>query len=167
MALRIPFLIFISAILLSGCATTNKSAPALASPCKVVGISDGDTLTIRCEGQPQEKVRLAEIDAPEKGQDYGTRSRESLAEMCFGKPVTLDRQKKPDRYGRTIARVNCDGTDANAEQVRRGMAWVYDAHVTDRTLYGLQDEAREAKRGLWAGEPVRPWEFRKNRKEKR
>ena len=60
-----------------------------------------------------------------------------------------------------MARVICDGVDANAEQVRAGMAWVFDKYVTDRGLYAVQDEARAARRGLWADAvPVAPWEWR-------
>lgn len=127
---------------------------------KVIGIADGDTLTVLAERQ-QIKVRLAEIDAPEKGQAFGNRSKQSLSVLCHGKQARLD-DKGKDRYGRTLARVYCDGTDANAEQVRRGMAWVYDRYVTDRSLYVLQDEAKAARRGLWAdSSPMPPWEWRR------
>ncbi|MEZ5617197.1 MAG: thermonuclease family protein [Rhodocyclaceae bacterium] len=126
---------------------------------KVIGISDGDTLTVLVERQ-QVKVRLVEIDAPEKAQAFGNKSKQSLSTLCFKKTAKLD-DKGKDRYGRTLARVHCDGIDANAEQVRHGMAWVYDRYVTDRSLYGLQDEARAAKRGLWADpSPMPPWEWR-------
>jgi endonuclease YncB( thermonuclease family) len=88
--------------------------------CLVVAISDGDTLTARC-GQPeayqQVKVRLSEIDAPEKAQPYGQRSRQHLAQLCFGETAGI-RAIGTDRYGRTLARVECQGKDANAEQVR-------------------------------------------------
>lgn len=128
--------------------------------CLVVGISDGDTLTAKCEGT-QIKVRLAEIDAPEKRQAFGTRSKQALSDMCFQREAEL-RVVNHDRYGRTVARVKCDSIDANAEQVRLGMAWVYDKYVEDASLYQLQDEARAAKRGLWLYfEPTPPWEFRK------
>jgi len=126
---------------------------------KVIGIADGDTLTVLVERQ-QIKVRLVEIDAPETGQAFGNRSKQSLSDLCFNKAATLDDMGR-DRYGRTLARVHCDGVDANAEQVRRGMAWVYDRYVTDRSLYGLQDEAKAARRGLWAEpSPTPPWEWR-------
>ena len=142
----------IGALLFAHCAYAEVSG-------KVIGISDGDTLTL-LSGREQIKVRLTEIDAPEKAQLFGNRSRQSLSTLCFNKTATLDDQGK-DRYGRTLARVYCDGIDANAEQVRRGMAWVYDRYVTDRSLYGLQDEARAARRGLWADPaPVPPWEWR-------
>lgn len=125
----------------------------------VVSVGDGDTLTVLHDQRPI-KVRLAEIDAPEKAQAFGARAKQSLSDMCFGKTAEISTQTR-DRYGRTVARVRCEGIDANAEQVRRGMAWVYDRYVTDRSLYTLQDEARSARRGLWADSaPVPPWEWR-------
>lgn len=129
--------------------------------CLVVGISDGDTLTARCDGvQEQVKVRLAEIDAPEKKQPWGQRSKESLSEMCYMKRAEL-RVIAHDRYKRTVARVICDETDANREQINRGMAWVYDKYVKDVSLYDVQREAKESKLGLWGdSEPIPPWEWR-------
>lgn len=130
--------------------------------CLVIGISDGDTLTAFCD-QRQVKVRLAEIDAPEKKQPFGERSRQALAGLCFQKQATINNRGR-DRYGRTIGRVVCDGKDASAEQVKSGLAWVYDKYVTDRTLYDLQDAARTARAGLWAdAAPVPPWEWRHTR----
>lgn len=126
---------------------------------RVVGITDGDTLTFLQDHQ-QIKVRLVEIDAPEKAQAFGNKSKQSLANLCFNKSATLI-DKGTDRYGRTLARVNCDGVDANVEQLRRGMAWVYDRYVTDRSLYAIQGEAKAARRGLWAeANPTPPWEWR-------
>lgn len=140
------------ALILAHCAYAETSG-------KVIGISDGDTLTVLVERQ-QVKVRLVEIDAPEKGQAFGNRSKQSLSDLCFDRTATLA-DKGKDRYGRTLAQVYCDGIDANAEQVRRGMAWVYDRYVTDRGLYLIQEEAKAAKRGLWADtEPMPPWEWR-------
>jgi len=132
--------------------------------CSVIGIADGDTLTARCEmssGLENVKIRLAEIDAPEKAQAFGTRSRQNLAALCF-KKAAIVKSLGADRYGRTIARVECNGTDASAEQVRVGMAWVFDRYATDNLLYTLQDEARNERRGLWSDiEPMAPWEWRK------
>lgn len=67
-----------------------------------------------------------------------------------------------DCYGRTLGRVFCVEVDANAEQMRRGMAWVFERYAPkDSPLYGLQSEARAAKRGLWQdAKPVPPWEWR-------
>lgn len=130
---------------------------------KVVAIADGDTLTVLLDKR-QVKVRLLEIDAPEKAQAFGDRSRQSLSYLCFGKAVKVD-DKGKDRYGRTLAQVTCDGIDANAEQVRQGMAWVYRKYaLKDSPLYAVEHEAKQASRGLWAdAEPVPPWEWRAKR----
>jgi endonuclease YncB( thermonuclease family) len=131
---------------------------------KVVRVSDGDTLTLLVD-RKQLKVRLIEIDAPESKQAFGERSRKSLGEMCAGQQATV-RYSTRDKYGRVLGRVQCQGVDANAEQVRRGMAWVYDRYVTDRSLYGLQNDARAAHIGLWADKhPTAPWDWRKHRKQ--
>lgn len=144
----IAFALFIS---------TGAAAAELSG--KVITVTDGDTITVLVE-QKQTKVRLVEIDAPEKGQAFGNRSKQSLSDLCFNKNATLADNGK-DRYGRTLARVYCDGVDANAEQVRRGLAWVFDRYVTDKSLYALQNAARAEKRGLWADpNPVPPWEWR-------
>jgi micrococcal nuclease len=132
----------------------------------VVGVSDGDTLTLLTPEKQQVKVRLAEIDAPEKSQPFGQRSKQSLSALCYDKQAQL-RIVDMDRYGRAVARVICDGTDANASQVKAGMAHVYPKYAKDPALYTLQDEARTAKRGLWADpSPVPPWEFRKAQRSK-
>ena len=127
---------------------------------KVVAVADGDTITVMRDLVPV-KLRLLEIDAPEKKQAFGARSKQSLSDLCFNKTATLI-EKGRDRYGRTLARVSCEGVDANAEQVRRGMAWAYDRYVTDRALYAVQTEARDAGRGLWADpDAVPPWQWRR------
>lgn len=131
--------------------------------CAVVGVSDGDTLTALCDGE-QIKVRLAEIDAPEKRQPFGMKSKQSLSELCFQRKAEV-RQVDRDRYGRVVAGVKCDGVDVNAEQVRKGMAWVYDKYAKDASLYGLQEEARIMRLGLWADpNPIPPWKWRKSSK---
>jgi endonuclease YncB( thermonuclease family) len=131
--------------------------PSAARSC------DGDTLTLLVD-RKQIKVRLTEIDAPELHQAFGQRSRESLGEMCAGNAATV-RSAGKDKYGRVLGRVECGGVDANAEQVRRGMAWVYDRYVTDRGFYALQNEARATHAGLWAeAAPTAPWVWRKQHK---
>lgn len=129
----------------------------------VIGISDGDTLTVLSNGHPL-KVRLANIDAPEKKQPFGARSKQSLSDLCFGREATLDSDKK-DRYGRTVAVVHCGGINANVAQVRRGMAWVYPQYNHDASLPALETAARSSRVGLWSDpEPMEPWLFRKERK---
>lgn len=130
---------------------------------KVVRVADGDTLTVLVQ-QHQVKVRLTEIDAPERGQPFAKRSRLSLAELCAGKVAQVDWQHV-DRYQRRLGRVYCSGIDANAEQVRRGMAWVFDQYVTDRSLYQLQQTAQRNRLGLWReAEPMPPWAWRAGHK---
>jgi endonuclease YncB( thermonuclease family) len=131
-------------------------------PARVVAVHDGDTLTALVE-QRQIRVRLLDIDAPELGQPFGARSKQSLSELCFGKGAVLEGRSQ-DRYGRTLAHVVCAGKDANAEQVRRGYAWTYTRYArSDSPLYGLEREARAARRGLWEDpEPIAPWNWRRN-----
>ena len=127
---------------------------------RVVGVHDGDTLTCLDETNTQQKVRLAEIDAPELGQDYGKVSREALAEMVFGKTVTVSEEGK-DRYGRWIAHVQVNGIDVNRQQVATGNAWHYSDYSRDPTLATLQTDAQTRRLGLWSQpEPVPPWDFR-------
>jgi len=130
----------------------------------VIGVSDGDTLTVLTSRLKEIKVRLAEIDAPEKRQAYGERSKQSLSALAYRKRVRID-DLGQDRYGRTLGRVWVSGRDVNAEQVRRGMAWVYRKYADSPTLLALENEARRNRRGLWANaRPVPPWKFRKKKK---
>ncbi len=127
-----------------------------------MSIHDGDTLTVVIDRR-QVRVRLTDIDAPELGQPFGTRSRQSLSEMCFGKQAMLE-VRGQDRYRRTLARVTCAGTDASAEQVRRGYAWTFTRYARSSSpLYALENEARMNHRGLWADPAsIPPWEWRRN-----
>jgi endonuclease YncB( thermonuclease family) len=135
--------------------------PALL--CLVVAITDGDTIKARC-GEPgkynQVDVRLAEIDAPEKGQAFGQASKRALSDLCFRETATI-RPATRDRYARTVARVECRGKDASAEQVRAGMAWAFTRYLKDPEIKRLEDAARAARVGLWTDrEPIAPWEWR-------
>ena len=137
---------------------------------KVVSIADGDTLTILDGANAQHKVRLAQIDAPETshgknkpGQPFGNDSKQSLAQLTFGKVVTAS-CGDTDRYGRSVCGISVDGIDVNREQVQRGMAWVYRRYAHDTTLYRAEDDAKREKRGLWRFEDaVPPWEWRKRK----
>lgn len=134
-------------------------AIASAQTCQVQSVHDGDTLTARCDGKTI-KVRLTEIDAPERTQPYSRMSTNSLKQMCLGVNAEI-RSAGIDRYGRTLGRVTCNGIDANAEQVQRGYAWAFDKYLTDPSIKALETEARNARRGLWqSASPVPPWEFR-------
>jgi endonuclease YncB( thermonuclease family) len=127
----------------------------------VVGISDGDTLTILTDDKKSLRIRLSEIDAPEKKQAFGEQSKLQLAALCFQKNAIL-KQTSLDRYQRTLARVICDGVDANQAMVAGGYAWVYDRYVKDKSLYKWQRKAQQEKRGLWIDpSPIAPWAFRR------
>jgi endonuclease YncB( thermonuclease family) len=137
---------------------------------RVVGVSDGDSITVLDTYKVQHKIRLAGIDAPEKAQAFGNRSKESLSDLVFSKTVTVETDKK-DRYGRSVGKVLIDGKDANLLQVERGFAWHYKAYESeqspsDRMLYDLAErEARAARRGLWRdSDPMAPWDFRKEKR---
>jgi endonuclease YncB( thermonuclease family) len=134
-----------------------------AFEAKVVGIADGDTMTV-LRDREQIRVRLARIDAPEKKQAFGERARQSLAALCFGRMAEVT-PEKTDRYGRTVARVICQGEDVDQHQVRTGMAWVYRQYSKDGALLELEAQARAGRRGLWSDkEPVPPWEWRRAKK---
>ena len=117
---------------------------------KVIAVLDGDTLLVLRSGNPV-KVRLAEVDAPEKGQPYGTASQKSLSDMVMGRQIGVT-SRAVDDYGRLVATVQVNGLNVNHEQVRRGMAWEYSRFHSNRELLALQREAQQARRGLWAGE---------------
>lgn len=142
-----------------------QTAPAFSEELtgKVIAIADGDTLTVLGGDNQQIKIRLAEIDTPESGQPYGSRARQALAALAFGKQARIVETDR-DRYGRTVGRVYVGGMDVNAELVRQGAAWVYRQYAKDPALFALEDEARTAKRGLWAlpeAQQIPPWEWRK------
>lgn len=138
----------------------NGSANSQEFTAKVIAVLDGDTVLVkRTSGLV--KIRMAGIDAPEKAQTFGETSKRSLAEMVLGKQVKITSQAK-DQYGRMVAAIEVNGLDINAEQLRRGMAWENSHFHRDKKLLTLQEEARQAPRGLWAqGNPTPPWEWRK------
>lgn len=150
----------IIAILLLAIVATVHAAD---TTCKVVGVSDGDTLTCLTASNEQVKVRLAEIDAPEKDQPYGQTAKQALSDLAFGKQVRLDIQET-DRYGRSVARVHAGSTDVNAELVKQGAVWVYRQYNRDKSLIPLESQAKAAKLGLWAlqeDQRIPPWDWRK------
>lgn len=141
------------------------SIPAFAADLngRVVGISDGDTLTLLTADKQQVKIRLGEIDTPESNQPYGTKAKQALSELAFNKQVRAVEQDK-DRYGRTVARVYVGSVDVNAEMVRLGAAWVYRDYAKDQNLFRLEAQAKAAKSGLWGlseAERCPPWDWRK------
>lgn len=137
---------------------------------RVVAVSDGDTVTVLVNDHDQYKIRVAGIDAPEKKQAFGQKSKALMSDLVYGKAVVVEWSKR-DRYGRTIGKVMVNGQDAGLEMLRAGMAWHYKQYqreqsVEDRERYSAaEDTARAAQIGLWIDEePMPPWEWRHSRR---
>jgi len=135
---------------------------------KVVGVSDGDTITVMKDGRGI-KVRLSEIDCPESGQPFGARAKQLTSDLCFGKVVTV-KPTDMDRYGRIVAHVILpDKRNLNEEIVKSGLAWQYKRYSKSQRLERLEAEARKAKIGIWSmPNPIPPWDWRRtpSKKEK-
>lgn len=143
------------------CLSTPSLAQTLSG--RVVGVNDGDTLTLLVAHQSY-KIRLAQIDAPEKGQPFGERSRQSLAELVFGQEVSVEVEAE-DRYKRLVGTIRRNGSNINLQQVQRGMAWVYVQYAHDAGMLAAEQQARAASRGLWSQpDPQPPWQWRRQQK---
>jgi len=136
---------------------------------RIVGIADGDTLTLLDAGKQQHRIRLDGIDAPETGQAFGNRSKQSLSDLAYAREAEA-KCAKTDRFGRRVCKVIVAGLDVGLEQIRRGMAWHFKRYEreqseADRTAYAAAEaEAKAAKRGLWTDvHPLAPWESRATR----
>lgn len=169
----VPFLLGVAAILALGTGSLALGAEPRAlgaeaeEKWRVVGVSDGDTLTCLTADKKQVKVRLHGIDAPERGQPYGNRSKQALSDLVFGKDVEVE-SRGSDPFKRTIGRVTVDGIDVNREMVATGMAWHYKRYDKSRKLRDAEEAARDAKAGLWADpHACPPWEWRGFDKEER
>jgi micrococcal nuclease len=187
--------------LIALCCCIALGAQAETFSAKVIVVMDGDTVMVLREGGSEAagyppasnlrrhaqkiKIRLANIDAPEKDQDFGKQSRESLLEMVGKKIVQID-SRAVDQYGRIVGLVSVDGLNVNQEQVKRGLAWAAPgwrkgsrvvpkspdgqesgrvppaAESSGKFYTALQNDARQARLGLWAQiNPMSPWQWRK------
>jgi hypothetical protein len=114
----------------------------------------------------QHKIRLAQIDAPEKDQPFGQASKKQLSDLVFLQSVQIEAETT-DRYGRTVARVRVNGKDVNLAQIQYGMAWVYTQYAHDKQYFDAEDQARASRTGLWSdANPMPPWEWRHGGKTK-
>jgi endonuclease YncB( thermonuclease family) len=159
-------------------ASTGKARPAASMPVparaepplpvwRVVSVADGDTLRAIDDSKAEHRIRLAGIDAPERGQPFGNVARERLAELTMGKAVAVDVEDR-DRYGRTVARLEADGLDVCRQLVADGLAWHYTRYSKDAGLAAAEAAARAARRGLWRDPaPVPPWEWRASEAERK
>lgn len=148
--------------------------PACASATdysvRVINVSDGDTITVLTSDQRQMKIRLAGIDAPEKEQAFGQRSKASLAASILGRDVLL-KCTKLDKYQRHVCKVMLGERDANLDQIETGMAWWYRKYAKeqseqDRAAYeSAEAQAKATKIGLWADKKqIPPWDWRKGKR---
>lgn len=138
-----------------------NSAFAVMVKGRVIGVSDGDTITVLDSSKKTLKIRLAGIDAPEKAQPFGQRSKQSLSGMVYGKEVAVLFDER-DRYGRIVGKVVLPDGDVNLAQIRAGMAWHYKRYSNDKTYAAAEDMAKREGRGLWADRnPTPPWDWRR------
>ena len=127
---------------------------------KVIRVADGDTITILDPSNTQLKIRLNKIDAPEKSQAFGQRSKQHLSDIVFGRSVTVT-WDETDRYGRILGTVWLDGRDINLQMVRDGFAWHYKRYDSTPAYAQAETDARASRRGLWADpDPTPPEQFR-------
>ncbi|PKF74785.1 thermonuclease family protein [Chryseobacterium sp. PMSZPI] len=133
---------------------------------RVIKISDGDTITVLLEGNQQKKLRLAEVDCPEKGQPFGKNAKQFTSDQIFGKTIHFI-ETDTDRYGRSIAKVYYDQDKyLSKELIKAGMGWWYFPYSKDASLGKLQERAQRNKAGLWQDvHAVAPWEYRKMKRE--
>jgi len=157
-------LVFIFLAMIIG-QTTSFAANIIEG--KVVGVADGDTITVLDASKAQHRIRLVGIDAPEKAQAFGERSKQALSKMVYGKQVTVLWDKK-DRYDRVLGKVLADWGDVNLAQVEDGMAWHYKRYMNDQSIKDqlayddAEQTARRLKKGLWAdANPTPPWDWRR------
>jgi micrococcal nuclease len=143
------------------CDFIKSTVPAVQSiRGKVVGITDGDTLTVLDTDEKQHKVRLEGIDAPESHQAYGTLARKALSAKTFQKDVVVETHGQ-DKYGRTLGHIFADGHWINRELVQEGWAWHYREYSKSEVLADAESEARTSHAGLWKdANPTAPWDFR-------
>ena len=127
-------------------------------------VVDGDTVHLYHDDTIY-KVRLIEIDAPERNQPFGKDSTDYLKLLLNEGKVDVE-ISGTDRYGRKLGRLYWKGRDINREMVIAGYAWVYDDYITDKSFYENQSKARELRKGLWKdSNSIPPWEWRKRKKQ--
>lgn len=150
-------------------AAVSLSAQATTIDGRVVGVTDGDTITVLDAQNQQHKIRLAGIDAPEKAQAFGQASKTHLSDLVFGREVTLD-CGKTDRYKREVCVVLVSGRDANLDQVAAGLAWWYRQYKGEQTVLqraeyeAAETSARASRLGLWQdADPMAPWMWRRKK----
>ena len=135
---------------------------------KVVGVHDGDTVTLLDQDNHSIKVRLNGIDAPELKQPGGKKAKQFLSNICFNKQVRLEKSGT-DRYNRTLGWLyTMDGKSINLMMVDSGFAWNYKQYSKGHPELELAEDAARASRiNIWSmRKPIPPWEYRAKKKKK-
>lgn len=159
---HLPRRLIAASLLLAAC--THAAAYEITG--KVIKVADGDTITIMEDNHNKQKIRLADIDAPEKGQPYGNKSKQYLAALVAGKYAKAD-CRETDRYGRHVCTIYIGDLDVNADMIISGNAWVFTKYNRRKDLPNLEKTAKAAKRGLWGlseAENMEPSQWRKKLK---
>jgi endonuclease YncB( thermonuclease family) len=145
---------------------TQSAAETLSG--RVLRVTEGDTIVVLDDSNSQHKISLTGVDASERGQAFGTKSKERLSDSVAGEVVVVQYDNY-DRHGRVLGKVLLSGEDVNLEQIRAGLAWHYKKYegeqtVADRVAYSdAEMEARRNRRGLWGdSRPMPPWDYRKD-----
>jgi endonuclease YncB( thermonuclease family) len=144
-----------------------KMSPDALLLCLVIGITDGDTIKVRCKDGTKTQnivVRLEQVDAPESKQPFGQRSRQQLSKLCFKQQAEVRLSGKVN-YNRAVGEVSCQGQDVGAHLVVSGLAWAYGGFVKDNKLFEMQSTARAQRLGLWSSpNPIPPWDWRQGKR---
>jgi len=144
--------------------TTSAHAEEIVG--EVIGIADGDTITV-LQNRTQHRIRLYGIDTPEKSQAFGNKAKRFISGLVFHKKVRVV-VEDVDRYKRKVGSVFVGSTFVNEEMVRNGYAWVYRKYCK-RSFCSewlrLEEQARQNQLGLWSHKkPIPPWDFRHGNK---
>ena len=138
---------------------------------RVIKVTDGDTVNVLTSDNATHKIRLSGIDAPEKKQAFGNKSKQALAELIDGKIVSVE-YNKLDKYQRAVGKITFNGQDINLRQVKLGLAWHYKKYekeqdVEDRSIYANAEYLAQRDRvGLWTDtNPLAPWDYRNQKRE--
>lgn len=130
---------------------------------KVVKVADGDTITILTNDNVKYRIRLIHIDAPEKKQAFGQKSKQYLISLVANKLVKID-YTELDRYKRVLGVVWLQKTNVNLSMVQSGLAWHYKQYSKDESYSDAEQSAKARNMGLWSEKgSVAPWEFRKSK----
>ena len=150
----------------------SAHAPAETLTGRIVGVSDGDTLTLLDAKQVPHKIRVSGIDAPEKKQPFGEKAKASLSALAYNRTADAD-CRKIDRYRRNVCVIFVGGKDVGLEQIKAGMAWWYRQYAKEQTQRERLDyehaesQARRHHDGFWSGpNPTPPWEWRHHQRQR-